>query len=145
MEIEVSPMTISDLDSIGSLLQEKFDPFWSYSVFKQELQNPNSCYIVAKQGDEVIGFGGIWKAIDEIHITNLVTRIDKRSLGIGNLLLKQLIQMAKIKNVTSVTLEVNIHNLAAIHLYEKNGFVKLGVRKNYYSNHESAIIMTLTF
>ena len=43
----------------------------------------------------------------------------------------------------SVTLEVRKSNLLAQALYEKYRFLKVGVRKRYYSdNHEDAIIMT---
>ena len=42
-----------------------------------------------------------------------------------------------------VTLEVRVSNNGAINLYEKYGFLKLGVRKGYYSdNREDAHIMS---
>ena len=48
-----------------------------------------------------------------------------------------------IKNMKSITLEVNDKNLPAINLYLKSGFKKVGLRKNYYGLDENAIIMTL--
>lgn len=144
-KIQISSMSISHLDEIKDILSSEFDNFWTYSVFKSELQNPNSQYFVAIQDDEIVGFAGIWKAIDDIHITNIVTRISKRHLGIASMLLEKLINVSKEENVNSLTLEVNENNIYAIRLYEKYNFKKIGLRKNYYAQNENAIIMTLVF
>lgn len=144
-KIQISSMSISHLDEIKDILSSEFDNFWTYSVFKSELQNPNSQYFVAIQDDEIVGFAGIWKAIDDMHITNIVTRISKRHLGIASMLLEKLINVSKEENVNSLTLEVNENNIYAIRLYEKYNFKKIGLRKNYYAQNENAIIMTLVF
>ena len=125
MNLEIYNMTISDL------------------IFISELENPNSTYIIAKIDNEIVGFAGIWKAYDDIHITNIVTRKDKRNLGIGTQMLEKLIQLAKETNYKSVTLEVNENNISAINLYQKFNFSKIGIRKKYYNNKDNAIIMTL--
>ena len=138
-------MTISDLDNIKDILYTDFDDFWSYNIFKSELENENSKYIVAKLNSEIIGFAGIWQVMDEAHITNIVTKKNFRNLGIGSLLLEKLINICKNQeNINSVTLEVNEDNIIAQKLYEKFNFKNLGKRKNYY-NGKAAIIMTLYF
>lgn len=136
-------MTITDLDSIKDNLYTDFDDFWSYNIFKSELENENSKYIIAILNNEIIGFAGIWQVIDEAHITNIVVRKDFRKLGIGSLLLEKLISICKnLESINSVTLEVNEDNIPAQKLYEKFNFKVLGKRKNYYNN-KAAIIMTL--
>ena len=142
--IIIDKMSIDDLDSIKSVLQDEFDDFWNYNVFKEELKNENSYYIIAKLEDNIVGFGGIWKAVDDVHITNIVVKKNFRKLGIGNVILEHLIKIGRnIKNMKSITLEVNDKNLPAINLYLKSGFKKVGLRKNYYGLDENAIIMTL--
>lgn len=143
MNLEIYIMTISDLNLISDTLVDKFDDFWTYNVFKSELENPNSTYIVAKSYDEIVGFAGIWKAYDDVHITNIVTRKDFRNQGIGSQLLKELINLAKKTNFETLTLEVNENNNSAIHLYEKFGFSTIGTRKKYYNNTDNAVIMTM--
>lgn len=143
MNLELYNMTISDLNLISDTLFDKFDDFWTYNVFKSELENPNSMYIVAKFDDEIVGFAGIWKAYDDVHITNIVTRKDIRNQGIGSKLLEELINLAKKTNFKTLTLEVNENNNSAIHLYEKFGFSTVGVRKKYYNNIDNAIIMSM--
>ena len=143
--IKFENMTISDLDNIKDILYTDFDDFWSYNIFKSELENENSKYIVAKLNSEIIGFAGIWQVMDEAHITNIVTKKNFRNLGIGSLLLEKLINICKNQeNINSVTLEVNEDNIIAQKLYEKFNFKNLGKRKNYY-NGKAAIIMTLYF
>ena len=48
MNIEMTEMTLSDLNSIKSILNSDFDDFWNYNIFKSELENVNSKYIIAK-------------------------------------------------------------------------------------------------
>ncbi len=145
MEIIIEKMLPSHLLEIKDILTSDFDDFWTYSIFKTELENENSSYFIAKFKNEIVGFAGIWKAIDDIHITNIVTKISKRHMGIASKLLEKLIEIAKLENASSLTLEVNEHNTNAIKLYEKYNFKKLGIRKNYYGQNNNAIIMTLYF
>ena len=138
-------MSISDLETIQETLTTDFDDFWNISVFKQELQNEHSQYFIALQDNEIVGFAGIWTAVDDIHITNIVTKKSYRNHGIGTKLLEHLINISKEKHLSSLTLEVNENNTPAISLYEKHHFQKIGQRKNYYKQNENAIIMTYYF
>ena len=140
--VEIFKMTISDLDEISDILYSEFDDFWTISTLKSELQNTNSQYIVAKLNNEIIGFGGIWKAVDDIHITDIVVKEVFRRQNIGSIILKQLIDLAKKQTITSITLEVNSTNIPAQKLYEKFGFKRVGLRKKYYNNTDDAVIMT---
>lgn len=139
--IDILSFTIDDLNNIKNILLTDFDDFWNYNILKSELENSTSHYIVAKRNDEILGFAGIIDTYDQMEITNIVVRKDYRNQGIGNLLLKELINLSKDKNV--IYLEVNSKNINAIKLYEKNGFKKCGLRKKYYNNTDDAILMKL--
>ena len=141
--VEILVMTISDLELIKESLLTDFDNFWNYNTFKSELLNPNSKYIVAKINNKIIGFAGLWKSVDDVHITNIVTAKKYRNKNIGSLMLSKLIEMSKNeKGITSITLEVNSNNIPAQKLYEKFGFKVVGIRKKYYNNNDDAIIYT---
>lgn len=143
MEIEIQKMTKEHLKQIRDILQEQFDEFWNENVLNSELENPLSEYIVAIDDKEIVGYAGLWIPIDEGHITNIVTRKDKRGKNIGTKMLKELINLAKEKKLKCVTLEVNEHNKTAINLYTKHDFKEVGRRNKYYNNTDDAIIMTL--
>lgn len=141
--LNFSKMILDDLKIIAPILQSDFDDFWNENIFKSELENESSYYIVAKQNDNIVGFGGLWKSVDDIHITNIVTKKTLRSKGIGTAILNELIIQAKNFGYNIITLEVNENNLPAISLYKKFGFKEVGIRKKYYDNTHNAIIMNL--
>ena len=141
--VSISKMTTNDLNEIASILSTEFDDFWNENIFRQELQNENSEYIVARLNNEIIGFAGIWISPVDIHITDIVVRKDKRNMKIGSNILEELIKLAETKERETLTLEVNEKNEIAQKLYLNYGFEKLGKRKKYYNNEDDAIIMTL--
>lgn len=139
--IKIEVMTLDDLESIKDILASDFDKFWNYNVFKSELQNENSKYLVPKLNTEIIGFAGIKIILDEADVMNIVIKKIYRNQGVGTLLLHEIILLCKKLNLNSISLEVNEINSSAIHLYENFGFKKVGNRKNYY-NGSNAILMT---
>lgn len=160
--IEITKMNMYDFDKLSTTLLTDFDDFWMPSILKDELLNENSYYIIAKYNyinsksnieknnfisnnktSEIVGFAGMKIIMDEADLMNIVTKKNKRNLGIASSLLKNLIDVAKEKNIIKLTLEVNYKNSTAIHLYEKFGFIEIATRKNYYNNTDDAIIMQL--
>ena len=144
LEIEIQKMTKEHLEQIKDILATEFDEFWNAEVLKKELENPLSTYIVAISSDnQVVGYAGLWQPTeDEIHITNIVTRLDKRGNKVATKMLEELIKLAKQKCLKCVTLEVNVHNQIAINLYKKYDFKEVGKRPKYYNNTDDALIMT---
>lgn len=139
----IHTMDISDLDEIKENLADNFDNFWNYEIFKEELVNNNSSYLVARYDDEIICYGGIKIVLDVADVMNIVTRKDKRNMGFGRFILNELITIASEEGCKSITLEVNENNKPAIHLYELFDFKQVGLRKKYYDGTDNAILMTL--
>lgn len=142
-DIKIKNMELLDLKKIKDILQSDFDEFWNYEIFKQELANTNSNYLVLKYNDDIFGFAGIKIIFNEADIMNIVIRKDKRNLGLGKKLLSELIVLSKTKNCNCITLEVNENNIFAINLYKSFNFENVGLRKRYYNNKDNAVIMTL--
>lgn len=143
MDIKIEKMTKEHLEQIKDILQSEFDEFWNADVLEKELENPLSTYIVAINEGQVVGYAGLWEPCDEGHVTNIVTKLDKRGNKIATKMLEELINIATEKHLRCVTLEVNVHNDIAISLYQKHNFVEVGKRPKYYNNVDDAIIMTL--
>lgn len=59
--INISKMTVSDLELIKDFLISDFDDFWNYNVFKSELLNPSSEYIVARLNDNI---ARLWRYLE---------------------------------------------------------------------------------
>jgi len=141
-KIEIHTMRLCDLEEIKNNLQTDFDDFWNFEIFKEELVNTNSSYLVLRYDDEIICFGGIKIILDESNIMDIVTKKDKRHQGFAKILLKYIINISKEKDCISITLEVRENNFPAISLYESFDFKEVGRRKKYYKNGDTAILMT---
>ncbi|TAK22928.1 MAG: ribosomal-protein-alanine N-acetyltransferase [Chloroflexota bacterium] len=90
----------------------------------------------------ILGFAGLWLMFDEAHITTIGVRRTVRGLGLGELLLVNLVESARELGANRLTLEVRVSNHVAQSLYRKYTFKEEGVRKRYYSdNGEDALIM----
>lgn len=139
--VEIFNMEIKDLDLISGNLESDFDNFWNYNVFKSELENGISKYLVAKIDNKIVGFAGLIPIIDEADISNIVVHKDFRNQKIGSFLIEAIINLALSLNLKTINLEVRESNLSAIKLYEKYDFEICGLRKKYYNNSENAILM----
>ncbi|MCY6485656.1 ribosomal protein S18-alanine N-acetyltransferase [Clostridium aestuarii] len=138
MVYDINENFIMDVLKINTLC---FNPPWSLTTLKSEIENKFSKYIVVKQNDKVIGYAGIWIIIDEAHITSIAVHPEYRCIGAGDILIKKVIDICKLRKIPAITLEVRENNIPAINLYKKYGFSQEGLRKNYYSDNTNAILM----
>ena len=117
------------------------DP-WSVNSITSELNNPLSLWLVAMDGDKLVGYVGSQSVLGWSDMMNLAVLPDYRRHGVGEGLVKELIGKLQEQKNTCLTLEVRVSNTPAIGLYEKMGFVQVGRRPNYYhSPKEDALIM----
>ena len=143
-DIRILPLQLPHLEALQPNFEKFFPNLWSYAIWKEELGNTNSSYYILFYRDEPVALGGLKIIIDEADLMNLVTRTDYQKKGFAKLLLSYLITKAKEKKCKHITLEVASKNTIAIHLYEKMGFQKISIRKNYYHDGDDAIIMALS-
>lgn len=144
VRISVELMKVDDLAEVQVIERESFTTPWPPHAYRQELEtNRLAHYIVARCGEEIVGFAGMWLLVDEAHVTTFATRRAWRRQGIGERLLLALLDLAAARGAHEATLEVRPSNTPARRLYEKYGFKNVGVRTRYYSdNNEDALIMT---
>jgi ribosomal-protein-alanine N-acetyltransferase len=136
-------MNLNDIEKVMKIELEAFSQPWTFESFFNEISNNNlAYYFVIEKDNEIIGYLGMWKIIDEGHITNIAIDKEYRKMGYGHILVYESIEFMKNDGVTSFTLEVRVTNNPAIKLYEKMGFTRAGIRKKYYQdNGEDALIM----
>ena len=168
---DVRKMTEADIDQVAEIERESFPTTWPRTAYRRELANNMARYLVVvdrehnpvepvnrrggllrilRRGDDlprttdyIVGYVGVWLMVDEAHIVAIAVREAYRRRGLGESLLVGAIEIALDNRQESVTLEVRRSNLGAQALYEKYRFLKVGVRRRYYSdNHEDAIIMS---
>lgn len=95
---------------------------------KKDLQsNPFGIYLLALEEKEVVGYLYYSRIYERVEINQIEVRLDKRSQGIASTLLNTLIQ----KEQKDITLEVKENNIPALALYQKFGFERKAIRKEY--------------
>ena len=135
-------MQNAHISAVAQLERENFSMPWSESVLEAELQNPLSLWIVALQGDAVVGYVGAQIVPDEADMMNIAVHPDYRRRGVAEQLVTLLCDGLAAKNVHVLMLEVRASNEPAKALYGKLDFRQVGCRPNYYRNpKEDALIL----
>ncbi|MFN3927896.1 MAG: ribosomal protein S18-alanine N-acetyltransferase [Pseudanabaenaceae cyanobacterium] len=130
------------LPQIKAIDRAGLGDFWSLASYEQELTNPNSYLIGAITAAKLLGFGCLWRIVEEAHITVLVVHPDYQGQGIGKLLVWGLLAQAHYTGAEWAVLEVEEFNQTAIKLYEYFDFTEVGRRQNYYQHTgASALVM----
>lgn len=142
-ELIVRAAELKDAPEIAEMEKLCFTTPWSLESIQYEIaDNKLALYVVGEVDGKVVGYVGIWLIVDEGHITNVAVHPDWRRKHIGEAIIKTLIDVTESHGVVAHTLEVRASNIPAQKLYEKFGFMSVGIRQGYYEdNGEDAIIM----
>jgi [ribosomal protein S18]-alanine N-acetyltransferase len=134
------PMEPSDLPAAMELDALCLPKPWSEAVWREELGSPFGLYLVLEEGGGIFGQIGVRHVLDELHITTLAIRPERRRQGYARALLRA--ALAAFPEARRVHLEVRPSNAAARALYVALGFERTGLRPRYYGD-EDALLMTL--
>ena len=135
-------MASEDADAVEIVEKACFAIPWSRESFWKEAANENTVYLLALDGEQVIGYAGCWISFEECQITNVAILPEYRGQGIGTKLFGAIIDAVKAKGVTAMTLEVRPSNAPARALSARYGCKDAGRRPHYYQDDgEDAIIM----
>lgn len=151
--IEIVPMRLRHIPEVARLEETCFSSPWSAATLRDGLGNPQWVFYVALRTppespgkEQVAGYGGMLCAAGDCYIANIAVFPECRRQGAATALLLRLIDKARELGGEFVSLEVRESNVGAMALYEKLGFRRAGLRKNYYEKpRENALIYTLWF
>ena len=140
--MDIIAMTQAHISRIAELETICFSDPWPDAAIRSELENPLSYWLVAVDGDLVVGYVGSQSVMGEADIMNVAVDPAYRRMGVAKNLLVRLERDLSAKEVYSLTLEVRASNAPAIMLYDSLGFVQVGRRPNYYHKpKEDALIL----
>lgn len=140
----IEPMNLADVAAVHEIERLSFTAPWPAYAFEQELKgNRLAHYLVARAGDAVVGFAGVWMMVDEAHVTTFGVHPRWRRQSIGRQLLLRLGELALSIGARRMTLEVRESNAGAQAMYRGFGFEAAGRRRAYYTDDgEDALVMT---
>lgn len=140
--MKIVKMKASHVSQIAELEKICFSDPWSESSVATELENELACWLVALEGENIVGYIGSQTVMGETDMMNVAVHPDFRRRGIAEALISQLVAELKELGSHSLTLEVRASNGAAQKLYEKLDFTIVGKRPRYYHNpREDAYIL----
>lgn len=148
--LHLRPLYLSDLAAVVAIEQQSFPTptkektYW-YELSENKLAHYQALTIRKVQEDEqLIGYAGYWLIADEAHISTIAVDPQWRGVGLGELILINILYLAYEHEAALVTLEVRESNRVAQELYRKHEFEIVGRRRRYYKDTgEDALLMTV--
>jgi len=170
MSLTLRYMSVPDIQQVVSIDRVAFDPPWSARSYAYEITESTYSHMMVLESipdaerptnpwkrlmqnlsggvpidPQIVAYGGLWKVVDEAHISTVATHPDFRGRGWGEIVaLLGMVRKSLSLGAAYVVLEVRISNTTAQNLYLKHGFVTHGIKKRYYHNNgEDAYDMRL--
>jgi ribosomal-protein-alanine N-acetyltransferase len=143
---QLRPMELGDLDAVMRVEQAAYAFPWTRGNFVDSLDAGYDARC-AWLGGALIGYWICMPVLDETHLLNLTVSPSYHGRGLGRWLLGEVHAAALRAGSSAVWLEVRPSNAAALALYERYGFSRVGMRRGYYpaagARREDALLMRL--
>lgn len=136
-------MTQADVDAVLGIERAVQAYPWTRGNFTDALTHGYVCR-VDEQGGEIRGYAVLMPVLEEAELLNIGVASGHQRKGLGRAMLREILEIARAKNMRRVFLEVRSSDVAALALYRSTGFGEIGVRRDYYQNVsgcEDALVM----
>ena len=130
---EIKKITSHNIEAIFKLYK-KINLYNKSSVtFLETMKKPSHIGFCGYMNNTWGSFISAIHVLDEIDIIEIGVIKEQRRRGVACKLVSHLQKHCTKNGIRKIFLGVAENNIAAISLYEKTGFSKIGIRKNYYS------------
>ena len=145
LEARLDAMTVDRLGTVCAVEDRAYSHPWTRANFIDSMAAGYHCQLLMG-GDTLIGYFVAMKGVDEVHLLNFTVAPEFQRQGWAPLMLEALAGWSRGEGVQWLWLEVRVSNERALHIYERQGFRRVGVRKAYYpafAGREDAVVMSL--
>ena len=146
LEVRFEAMTPEALEGVLALEKQAYAHPWVLANFTDALASGYQAQLLLA-GDTLLGYFVAMKGVDEVHLLNITVAPGYQRQGWAHVMLDALALWARGQGAEWLWLEVRLGNLRAMHVYERQGFQRVGQRKNYYPSgqgqREHALVMSL--
>ncbi|NLZ82235.1 MAG: ribosomal protein S18-alanine N-acetyltransferase [Clostridiales bacterium] len=140
--MKIRKMAEADISYVYAIEKDIFSEPWKEEDFRRAIENTNNDYLIAEVDGQVVAYCGYWGIPPEGYIYNVAVQKEYRKQQIAYHMLTLLMERAKERGITELTLEVRMSNIPAKSLYDVLGFKEVGIRKDFYSKPtEDGVIM----
>lgn len=134
---------MSIIDEIYCVEQSCFSNPWTEKMLESELESALSVLLTEEREGKTVGYALGRVVADEAELLKICVVAEWRNRGIAEKMLSGLLEKMREKGAAACFLEVRSKNSPAISLYEKLGFEKIALRKDYYPD-DDAVVMKLS-
>jgi len=145
-EVRFQALTLAQLDAVLDVEQRAYSHPWTRGNFTDAMGSGYQAQLLMAD-DHLLGYFVAMMGVDEVHLLNITVAPEFQRQGWARMLLDALALWARGQGAQWLWLEVRMSNLRAQHIYQTNGFRRVGERKRYYpaagSEREDAVVMSL--
>ena len=142
--IKIVPFEMTCLDEVMEIENQSFAAPWSRDSYLDLAPLDTISFYVVKDGDKVIGYMLYQTWEEEMELHTIAVTLKSRRHGIGEQMIKFMMEDASSRGVKRIFLQVRPSNTPARTLYSKFEFQIVGMRPRYYrDNEEDALVMRL--
>ena len=146
------PLTVQQLDAVLVIEHEAYAFPWTRGNFIDSLASGYPSQVLYGPQGELLGYFIAMEGVDELHLLNITVAPASEGRGHARFMLDELRALSRTKQAKQIWLEVRESNLRARAIYERYGFVHVGLRRGYYpaarsthaSGREDAVVMSLS-
>lgn len=146
--LRFSAMRLEDVPQVLRVEQAAYPFPWSGGNFVDSIGSGYVCRVARDESGRLIGYFLMMMALDEAHLLNITVDPLMHGRGHGLALLQHATECARERGMRSIMLEVRPSNRRALAIYERYGYGRIGVRRNYYpapdNARENAIVMRVS-
>jgi len=141
------PLTVAQLDAVLEIEQAAYAFPWSRGNFVDSLVAGYLARVLRGTDGAAMGYFLAMAGVDEMHLLNLTVAPAYQRRGLSLVMLAALEDECRAAGAVKLWLEVRVSNTRARAIYERYGFMQVGIRKGYYpaaqSSREDAAVMIL--
>lgn len=142
------PMTTAQLDAVMAIEVSAYPFPWTRGNFIDSLAAGHPAWLLQDRSGGLLGYFIAMTGVEEMHLLNITVAPAAQRQGHARVLMAALVEQARGGGARQLWLEVRLGNAGARAVYERLGFVQVGVRKGYYpagfGRREDAIVMSLS-
>ena len=146
IEAQFQPLLAEHVDAVVQIEQRAYAHPWSRAHFLDALQAGYQAQLLLADGI-LLGYFIAMQGVDEVHLLNITVAPEFQRQGWSRVMLDALTVWARGRAAQWLWLEVRVGNTRALHVYEAQGYARVGVRKDYYpaghGKREDAVVMGL--
>lgn len=134
-KVQQAPVRVAaqrDAQALAALHARAFDHPWLVTAIADLLAGEDVIGLMAEDSTGPLGFVLARVVAGEAEILTIAVDPNHRRSGLGRSLLAAASDRATRQGGEALFLEVSVANQAALALYEKAGFVRVGLRRGYY-------------